>query len=117
LKAHRQKLYYLTIPAIYSQLYGISEEHFGYRLFKTKKGVPVIANYIKSFNNEFLEMMLSSFSNVSEQNRLQDKTKISGSNRHDILDGSSLNYGTKINSCKAFSLLFDVIDLISLKKS
>ena len=117
LKAHKQRQYYLTIPAIYSQLDGICEEYFGYCLFKTKNGVPSISNYIKTFNNEFLEMLLSSFSNISEQNRLQSKRNISGSNRHDILHGTSTNYGTRINSCKALSLLFDVVDLLSLKDS
>lgn len=114
-KAHKQKQYYLSIPAIYSQLDGICEEYFGARLFKIKKNIPVMSRYIKSFDNEFLELMLSSFSNITEQNRLQNKANISGSNRHDILHGTSTNYGTKTNSCKAYSLLFDVIDLISLK--
>ena len=105
-RAHEKKWYYLSIPVFLSQVEGICKELTQHRFFSTRNGIPQTASFVESLDiGEITFILLSPLKDVSEFNRKQNNLKPSGANRHDILHGESMDYGTKINSFKSFSLL------------
>lgn len=113
-EAHNTKKFYLTVPAIYSQLDGMAENKIGTRLFKNQSNPKKasVKSYISDLGNDFTKKYLGSWTGQNEQNRNQNPTNVSGANRSDILHGTSTNYGTHVNSCKALSVLFLLMDTI-----
>jgi len=107
-RAHSRGEYDLSIPVLLAQADGICQELIGFKLYSKRKKVPATAKYIESCTvNPFKEAILYPFSislPVSYSEYERDE-KFLGLNRHQVLHGESLEYGTEVNSLKAVSLL------------
>ncbi len=104
--AHQKGEYYLSIPVFFAQTEGVCNEVVGSRFFQIKKGKPTTVNWASTDeNSDYINLILKPLIEVGETRRIQVKGKPSGVNRHDVLHGDSLDYGIKVNSYKAFSLL------------
>lgn len=105
--AHRKGEYFLSIPVFFAQTEGICKEIIGSRFFTVKKGKPTTTSWASAHQewDDYVSLLLSPLIEVGEARRIQEMGKPSGANRHDVLHGDSLDYGTKVNSSKAFSLL------------
>lgn len=104
--AHRRGEYYLSIPVFFAQTEGICKEIIGIPFFSVKKGKPITTSWASAREqDDYVNLLLKPLIEVGESRRIQEMGKPSGANRHDVLHGDSLDYGTKVNSYKAFSLL------------
>lgn len=106
--AHKKGQYELSIPIFLSQSDGICYELIGYQLYSKKNRIPKTAEYVEKFALdsfyasilEPLRVPMPISANLNE--RKENTTSL---NRHQILHGEIVNYGTRVNSCKAISLL------------
>lgn len=108
ISAHKRKEYVLSIPVFLSQIDGICKEIIGHHLFMKSHKRPKTAIYIDqldidSFKSALLAPLAESTPIVaSEYERESDFNLL---NRHMVLHGESLDYGSQKNSLKALSLL------------
>jgi hypothetical protein len=117
-KAHRRGEYELSIPVLIAQADGICSEVIGYQLFrKDRKGSPYIAKYVKEIvADKYKSAFLFPFTqdlpiHYSERKR---NGSFSALNRHQVLHGESVNYGTRLNSFKAISLVYYISTVLNL---
>jgi len=108
-KAHRQGDYALSVPPFLSQADGICDDILGEQLYaRHQNGKPKIADRMSldtaSLIRAALLYPLTQPMPISA-NRLERAGKIDLLNRHAVLHGEALDYDTKINSCRALSLL------------
>lgn len=107
-RAHKNEEYYLSIPVFLAQTDGICKEVFDQYLFMKKDKKPQTAVYVEKITMDTLEAaLLSPLANTtpigaSEHERKEEFSQL---NRHTVLHGESLNYGSKVNSLKAVSLI------------
>ncbi|MFC6672515.1 hypothetical protein [Marinobacterium aestuariivivens] len=119
LDAHRKEAYELAIPVLLAQIDGICKEVAGDYLFMKdrKQPKPRTATYVSQFaSDNFTYALLSPLATVlpvsaSEKER---GTNFTGLNRHMVLHGESLDYGTRKNGLKAISLLNYVSQVLSI---
>lgn len=110
--AHRREEYCLSIPIFLAQTDGICKEAVGQYLFMKSNRKPQTATYVDQIANDtFMAALLSPLAktlpiNASEKERPR---RFNGLNRHMVLHGESLDYGSKVNSLKAISLINYVI--------
>jgi hypothetical protein len=108
LGAHSKKEYVLSIPVLLAQVDGICKETVNKYLFMKNNKKPETAVYVASIATDtYMAALLSPLAEVlpiSASNG-QRPEGFSGLNRHTVLHGESLDYGSKINSLKAISLL------------
>lgn len=113
--AHEKENYLLAIPIFLIHIDGISLDTFKKYFFIKKKGTnyPEILDTIEKMNflSEFSLSLLTPFQSeqpitYSEKQRGEDFKQF---NRHQIMHGESLYYGTEINSYKAISLLLYIV--------
>ena len=107
-KAHLSRDYELSVPVLLIQADGISKEQFGHYLFLRQDGNPEISRYIDSLNqDDLLRAFLAPLAEPTTINFSQKErgSVFSGLNRHLVLHGDSVDYGTRVNSLKALSLL------------
>jgi hypothetical protein len=108
IKAHRNGEHFLSIPVLLAQTDGICKEVVGQYLFMKKDRKPRTAIYVEQVAADTYQAALLS--------PLAASTPISASvhereegfnllNRHMVLHGESLDYGSKVNSLKALSLI------------
>lgn len=117
---HNEKRYYSSIPLFLSQIDGICAQHLGAFLFSEHpKRAERIENTIEMDGSKSIEVFLSLLKGKNPYSNSIGKSskfhKEKGPNRSGILHGSRkhLDYGTKINSLKCFSLLaFTVFVLV-----
>jgi hypothetical protein len=114
LRAHREGRYELVVPVLLAQIDGIIVELAEHSLFRTERGRrggaprPEIAVYTTSLEHgQLWAALLSPFGqklpiNFSSEER---GPNFSGLNRHLVMHGDSLDYGTQENSLKCVSLL------------
>ncbi|MGB5634072.1 MAG: hypothetical protein WBM44_08520 [Waterburya sp.] len=113
--AHRREYYELSIPILLIQIDSVCQELYGQLLFRNKDRKPGTAQYVKQqkfnpYKMAFLQpLSVSTSINMTENQREKDFT---GLNRHMVLHGESLDYGTEINSLKAISLLNYVSNIL-----
>ena len=106
--AHRRKEYCLSIPLFLAQTDGICKEVIRQYLFMKSNRKPQTAIYVDQIANDtFMAALLSPLAktlpiNASENERPR---RFNGLNRHMVLHGESLDYGSKVNSLKAISLI------------
>lgn len=106
--AHRRGEYVLSIPVLLAQTDGICKEAVGQYLFMKRDKKPLTATYVEQMAaNSFRAALLSPLAqtlpiNASEKERLEGSDAL---NRHEVLHGTSLDYGTVTNSLKAVSLV------------
>lgn len=113
-KAHFRGEYILSIPVFLAQADGLWQDGVGRQLYKKNKGSK---NKLKSSGlKELSDILCASF----DQGFLISKpysssgNEFSSLNRHQVLHGKSINYGTELNSLKAISLLDFVSDVVDL---
>ncbi len=112
INAHKRKEYVLSIPVLLSQIDGICKEKIGHHLFMKKNKRPQIAIFIDQLDVDSLQSaLLAPFAEstptvASEHERGSDFKLL---NRHMVLHGESLDYGSQKNSLKALSLLNYVV--------
>ncbi|TYO63726.1 hypothetical protein FXV83_25740 [Bradyrhizobium hipponense] len=126
--AHKAGQFDLSIPVLLAQTDGICRDEAGQYLFtgprgrerdKRYKGKPGIAVYADEVASDtFLSVVLSPLGeklpiNASESERADGWIAL---NRHMVLHGESVDYGTKINSLKAISLINYVASSLKLIK-
>lgn len=113
--AHRRSEYDLSIPVFLAQADGICKETIDYYLFMKRNGKPQTALYVEQIAADtYMSALLSPLAkslpiNKSEKERDPDFT---GLNRHMVLHGESLDYGTKVNSLKAISLISYLVQIL-----
>lgn len=106
--AHRRGEYELSIPVFLAQVDGMCKESVNEYLFIKKNNKPRTAIYVEQIQSDsFLAAILSPLANslpigLSEKDRGADFCEL---NRHAVLHGDSLDYGTKVNGLKAVSLV------------
>ncbi|MFC2125992.1 hypothetical protein ACFLU5_14410 [Bacteroidota bacterium] len=109
--AHRRQEYELSIPVLLAQTDGICKEiSKKYYLFMKDKGKPQISFYVEQVASDtFWAALLSPLRETlpigftkPERERYDNFSEL---NRHLVIHGDSLDYGTKTNSLKAISLI------------
>lgn len=125
-RAHQSQEFELSIPVLLAQTDGICKEGMKQSLFikdkkdgKKKNKKPCTAIYVEQMvADTFTLALLSPLTktlpiNASEKERLVGFSEL---NRHMILHGESLDYGNKVNSLKAISLLNYVVHVLEITK-
>lgn len=109
LEAHIRGEYYLSIPVLLAQTDGICKDKTCQYFFISNNGKPEIATYVETTiaTDAFKAALLNPFVqkmpiNMNRNEREKDFNEL---NRHMVLHGESLDYGTKENSLKALSLI------------
>lgn len=121
--AHRSREYILSVPVLLAQTDGICKDAAGEYLFLRNRGSssprPSIASYVEQVAADtYRAAILSPLTQIlpisySERERSEDFNAL---NRHMILHGESLDYGTEINSFKAVSLVNYVAHVLETKR-
>lgn len=107
-KAHAHGDYELSIPVFLAQSDGICYEVIKHYLFKRKDRKPSTAEYVETIASDtFRSALLFPFSHplpisAPKHERGEFFNEL---NRHQVLHGEVLDYGTEINSLKSISLL------------
>lgn len=107
-KAHRNGEYFLSIPVLLAQTDGICKEVVDQYLFMKKDKKPRTAIYVEQIAADtYKTALLSPLAartpiGASEHEREEGFNLL---NRHMVLHGESLNYGSRVNSLKAISLV------------
>lgn len=115
--AQKHKNYLISIPAFLTQIDGICFQETGYELFisdrndHSKTKISLYENQIE--DDPFFAAILSPLSNKSPISFTEKErgSTFSGLNRHTIIHGESLDYGTEINSLKVISLLNFIVQI------
>lgn len=106
--AHRRKEYELAIPVLLAQTDGICKESTEKYLFIRSDKKPEVAVYVEqSITNAFMIALLSPLCEIlpiaaSHRDRAADTQIL---NRHAVMHGESLKYGSQANSLRAISLI------------
>jgi hypothetical protein len=114
--AHLRGEYALSTAVFLAQADGICHELFGASPFRRRDGKPATAGRIdqavaQGFASEFLCLLSCPLPiSANETERGNDFTEL---NRHQVLHGESLDYGTETNSLKAISFLNYVGDYVT----
>ena len=122
---HSEKRYIASIPLLLSQTDGICAEYLRTFLFSEhSRRAKQIESTLENSEDKSLDLFLSILKNKNQYSKGIGKSSLShkekGPNRSGILHGSKkhLDYGTKINSLKCFSLLaFTVFVLVDSMKN
>lgn len=107
-QAHRERKYNLAIPVLLAQSDGIFWEASSKSLFKSYERKSVACKYKRNeAPGGFLEAMLTplSISSPLWMNQHERSESFEGLNRHQVLHGEAVTFGTEINSLKAISSL------------
>lgn len=107
IQAHERKDYFASIPIFLTQSDGLCYQITGYKLYTTENKRPKIAKYHEqlkegTFDHILLQPLTISSSLIAHIGMHEYKGSL---NRHEVLHGLSLDYGTDINSCKSISIL------------
>ena len=108
--AHRAEQYELSVPTLLAQVDGVCRDLTGYHLFMRAKGIskPQTSTYVEGFDQDLSDAILMAplGENLSiTKNQKERGEGFTQLNRHMIMHGESLDYGTRRNSLKAISLL------------
>ena len=109
-KAHRQGDFNLSIPVFFTQIDGVCKELCDRYFFMKERGTgrPQTASYVEEGDRkDFMLAVLSPLTAslpvaMSEKERGADSSEL---NRHKVMHGESLDYGTRANGLKVISLL------------
>lgn len=117
IRAHCNQEYYLSIPVFFAQTEGICKELTGKRFFSIRGEKPLTEAWASQFNGDsILSILLEPMRNTGITRKKQDALNPIGLNRHDVLHGDSIDYGIKVNSYKALSLLNYVGETVYIAK-
>ena len=106
-QAHREKKFNLSIPVFLAQADGMWRDKFDGSVFRGKDRVNVVEAHVTRLRDrvyaDMFEIFRSSIPLWKSESRRD--SSFSGFNRHQILHGEIVNYGTEVNSLKAISFL------------
>lgn len=108
IKAHRNGEHFLSIPVFLAQTDGICKEVVDQYLFMKKGRKPRTAIYVEQVAADTYKAALLSPLAASTPISASEHEREEGFNllnRHMVLHGESLDYGNKVNSLKAISLI------------
>ena len=114
--AHKRGDYALSVPVILAQTDGICKELTGLTLFKKRGRKPETSSLVESSSvDDFRASLLYPLSIILPISTSKGSAEDSAEhlNRHEVLHGISLSYGTEINSLKAISLLYYIVSVLS----
>ena len=106
--AHHNKEFSLSVPVFLAQADGICKSLLGVDLYrKTDKGKSTkVRDAVEKFETDpFMESLLAPFLKPFAINSGPNQRSEDDLNRHAVLHGESVSYGTLRNSCKAISLI------------
>lgn len=108
--AHRRGEYVLSVPVFLAQADGLCFDRFeGASYFMKKDGRPATASYLDDVSGDTLRAaLLSPLTTslpISASSKTRRETSFEGLNRHAVMHGESVDYGTEANSLRALSLL------------
>ncbi len=118
-KAHRRQEYELSIPLLLAQTDGICKDVVNEYLFIKHNKKPRTAIYVEQIAaDSYRAAILSPLTQTlpigaTENERPEDFHSL---NRHMVLHGESLDYGNKVNSLKAISLINYVAHVLESEK-
>ncbi|WP_156896017.1 hypothetical protein [Vibrio ezurae] len=107
-KAHRRGEYFLSIPVLLAQTDGICKEVVDQYLFMKKDKKPKTAIYVEQIATEtYKAALLSPLASNTPigASQYEREDGFNQLNRHMVLHGESLDYGSKVNGLKAISLI------------
>jgi len=114
--AHLRGLYTLSVPVLLAQADGIVGDRFKRKQLFSKSGEHCLSSLIKEMEPGQLSTMwaeiLSGEAEVSANVRSLP-AGFAGLNRHAVLHGTDLQYGTRHNSLKALSMLYMASHLVA----
>ena len=107
IEAHRHGKYSLSIPVFFAQADGIFWERFLKSLFISEERKCAVSDYDSQIQNEYYAIYLHPLSLFlplwkPESKMVEYTCEL---NRHQVLHGKSVDYGTELNSLKAVALL------------
>ncbi|MFA5544672.1 MAG: hypothetical protein WDA14_03390 [Sphaerochaetaceae bacterium] len=114
--AHRKGEYELSIPVLLAQTDGICKEVFDEYYFIRTGGKPKTAIYVEKIASDtYKAALLSPLARTLPIGAPENRRPAGFSelNRHMVLHGESLDYGTKVNSLKAISLINYIAHVLS----
>ena len=110
LKAHSKKMYNSSTILFLSQADGISDA-------KIFRGSKVFKNNIDMKDNHSIINLIGKETALNVDTRKEDKTNyFTNLNRHGVMHGLEVNYGTEVNSLKALSFLCFITDFYNRYK-
>lgn len=118
-KAHRRQEYELSIPVLLAQTDGICKDVVNQYLFIKKNKKPSTAIYVDQIATDTYRAALLSPLTQTLPISASEGDRPTGSdalNRHTVLHGESLDYGSKTNSLKAISLVNYVAHVLKVEK-
>ena len=111
-EAHREEKYILSIPVFLTQADGIFGERTSERqnLFISRQRERACSEYVSQTSDNYIVIYLHPLSVLlplwmNQYERAEGGDSFVGLNRHQVLHGESVDYGTEQNSLKAISLL------------
>jgi hypothetical protein len=108
--AHERGEYELSVPVFLAQADGICLDVTKQSMFRKdwRSGKPAVAQYAESFDSDEFHSAVLAPLKVVHSIALSEKERrkgFGGPNRHQVLHGEVVDYGTELNSFKAISLL------------
>ena len=110
-QAHKNKDYELSIPVMFAQADGISEELFSKKLFSknnsklaTEQQTEILFNE-NNFIDKSFYIQLATIGQLNENYNPLTYKECKKFNRHTVLHGKDINYAKKINSIKCLVML------------
>lgn len=108
--AHRRGEYVLSIPVLLAQADGVCTELIGVQLYSRRDGKPQIAAHLRLKDRTPIMASLLHPLSLTMPVSAGQKERLEAQygdllNRHSVLHGESTDYDTRINSCRALSLL------------
>lgn len=101
--AHRSGNYDASIPLLFAQVDGITDDIADSNLFRKGLNGYVSKADLKDFGRAYLDPLLQQIPvNFTQRRRGEDFAQL---NRHAVMHGEALDYGTEENGLKAISLL------------
>lgn len=118
IEAHQEGKYYLAIPVFLSQADGICNEILGTQLYKKRNGIPATAQFIDSEDDRLITAMLHPLAiPLPISANIAERFMFPGAlNRHAVLHGEDVTYGSQLNSYRAISLLFYVASVLRTER-
>lgn len=111
---HREARYYASIPLFLMLAEGIGFGKTSFSVFNTSQNKPEVAKYFKTIKSKSRSIE-DMFSRPLVENHPLSRNKPGKLNRHTVLHGKDLAYGTKINSLQALSFLGNAGWIFSLE--
>ena len=105
-QAHEEGKYALAIPIFFTQIEGICKKEIGESPYKKKKKVLIIAEKLKNMDLNPIYVILAEDSPFIYNEKKRSENPGVSLNRHAVMHGESVDYGTEINSLKAISYIY-----------